>query len=123
MSSTAGALRLGPASGSADAVGQLRAALSFVLLALIVGLALVLLVRRLSGAFHEPLTPTTLVAMAIVVAFIVTLVRQSALRTHYSLLSSEYEISLPRTIQFTTPPLGWIVSGLAGVTIFASLAI
>jgi hypothetical protein len=111
MSSTAGAVERALAAVDSMTVRrQLIATNAWALLVLMPVLALVLLVRRLSGAFDQPLGGLAIVVAALVLETAAWLIRRLARSTQYSVLS-------------TTSPIGFGVVSAITVLILASLTL
>jgi hypothetical protein len=95
MVSTAGAIARRPAKALAPGADQLRAVVGFAALGLLVFLAVVFAARRLAGGFQQPLGGVELVAVAAllggaVIGVAVAAGKRLALRTEYSVLSTQY---------------------------------
>src|SRR5262245_39265366 len=98
MSSRAGALRLARVSEGHTASGrQLLAATGVTLLVLFAALALWLIVRRLGGAFTQPLSGPGIVAAAVAIAVTTHFVNWILTSTRYSVLSTRYQSYLSPT--------------------------
>src|SRR5438270_8545314 len=93
MSSMVGAIEHFSATATRDIVArQLRFAIWLACLALLVGLALVLLARRLSGALVQPLGGWSLTGIAGCLAGIALAVRALTIGVGRGLQSAEYSV-------------------------------
>jgi hypothetical protein len=109
MSSPAGAIDLvRPRNCEPDVYRHLLATISFTLLLLFVVSAFWLTVRRLSGAFSQPLSGGGIVAVAVVIELAAQSVRRILTRTGYPLVGTQY---LP------------LIGALGGVLALASLSL
>ena len=116
MSSTAGAVDRAPATGDIPAVERrLVAATLLTLLVLITGLALLLLVRRLSGAFLQPLSGLAVVGAATVLVVATAGWRWFSLSTQYPVPSTQWHARL-------APAIFWIPKVVPGIASFVALA-
>lgn len=123
MSSTAGAIyRRTRAVPHDSAVRQLPAAISLSLWLLILGLAAVLVARRLSGALVSPLSGGAILMVALTLESTMLVYRYFASCTEYSILSTQYfgrwQHSLPPRAVFSL-----ITPEFAALAILASLTI
>jgi len=122
MSSTVGAIQsLQRTSPDEGAVRQLFAAISLALLGLLVGLATILVLRRLSGALVQPLGGGALLLAALAVESTIALYRSFVPSTKYLVRSTLYfprrPLLSPRVAFFLLLP------GVAAFSILASLSI
>jgi len=123
MSSTAGAIYCSHgASRDNGAVRQLPTAISLALLGLVLGLAAVLVIRRLSGALVSPLSGGAILLVALIVESTILLYRSFSSCAEYSVLSTQYfgrwQHSLPPRAVFSL-----ITPEVAALAILASLTI
>jgi hypothetical protein len=130
MSSTAGALPTPVLRNAAQVIGRS-------LLSLLVALSLVMLLRRASGAFVQPLGGVTLVVIASTLMLAVMAVRailmESVARTMYSVLSTQYLVhgDLPSILAgqpvantvVPAAPLVCALPGLAAAVLLAALTL
>jgi hypothetical protein len=124
MSSTAGAIDRALTTGDATTVERQAVTAVWVTgCVLFVGLALVMLVRRLSGAFIQPLSAWTFVGMAIVLEVGVVALRQKSLRTQDSVLRTQWQVWLGRPLGSAMSACPQIVPGVAALIGLASLTI
>ena len=123
MSSTAGAI-FRPARAARDdsAARQLSAVISLALLGLILGLAVVLVARRLSGSLVSPLSGGGLLLTAIAIESAIVFCRYLLSSTEYSALSSQH-LAHWRYLLSPYTILTLIIPGLAAFGILWSLAI
>jgi hypothetical protein len=123
MSSTAGALVTSRRTiGGVGIERQILAAVSLAALVLFVGLALILIGRRLTGAFLQPLGGAVIVLIAVAVELAVAAPRWSILSTKYSVLSTQYFSNLSRTSRWSSYLL-LIVPSFAVLALLASLSL
>src|SRR5262245_10622186 len=106
MSSTAGAIyRPHSASRADSAVRQLAAVISLAVLGLILGLAAVLVARRLSGALVSPLSGGAIILVVLALESAITTYRCFLSGTKYSVLNTQYfgrwQHSLPARADFS----------------------
>ena len=123
MSSTVGAIHpLQRTSRDEGAVRQLSASISLALLGLLVGLAIILVLRRLSGALVQPLGGGALLLAAVAVESAIALYRSFVPSTKYFVLSTPYFPSRPH---FLSPRMAFflLLPGVAAFSILASLSI
>lgn len=119
MSSTVGATARFQSTTGGAPVRRLFTALSLALLSLIIGLAAILLARRLSGVLNTPLSGGAVVLAALAVELTLLLYRCFAFCTEYSVLSTHRG-------QHTIPPraiFSLILPELAALAILTSLTI
>src|SRR5439155_17547410 len=91
MSSTVGAVyRSERAARRKGAVAPLRVAILLAFLGLVLAVAIVLVVRRLNGAFVQPLSGGAIVVAALAVESAIVLFRLVLSRTEYLVLSTQY---------------------------------
>ncbi len=123
MSSTVGAIDRRQRASQADRVlRQLSAAISLVVLGLILSLAFVLLLRRLGGALVNPLSGGGFLLMALAIESAIILYRCVDSGTEYSVRSTRYFSRWPRSV----PPhliFSLIAPGLAALATLGSLTI
>jgi hypothetical protein len=96
---------------------QFIAAIGWSLLVLTLVLALVLLVRRLVGAFDRPLGGWVIVAVALALEVVALLIRRSVLSTKYSVLSTQYAVLR------TESPYGFGIVSSFVIVVLASLTL
>jgi hypothetical protein len=110
MRSTAGAIdHKHPAGGTLAIQRQLLVATLWLVLGLAISLAALLIVRRISGAFFQPLSGVTIVTIAALVELAVVSFRRLAIRAgfttaQYSVLSTQYSVAyvLPSVLALLT---------------------
>src|SRR5947208_945485 len=122
MSSTAGAIDRGHRAARDSSAVRLSAVISIALLGLLIGLAIVLVVRRLSGALVRPLSSGGLLLAAAAIESAVLVYRFSSPGTEYSIPSTQHLPRGPRSL----PPhavFSLIIPGLAAFILLASLTI
>jgi hypothetical protein len=123
MSSTAGAIDQRTCAVRDDsAVRQLPAAISLAILGLILGLAAVLVARRLVGALVSPLSGGAILLVALAVESVITSYRCVSSSTEFSVPSTQYSSrrqgSLPPRAVFSL-----IIPGIAAFAMLASLTL
>jgi hypothetical protein len=110
MRSTAGAIdHKHPAGGTLAIQRQLLVAALWLVLGLAIAFAALLIVRRISGAFFQPLSGVTIVTIAALVELAVVSFRRLAIRAgfttaQYSVLSTQYSVAyvLPSVLALLT---------------------
>jgi hypothetical protein len=118
MGSTAGAVAGARRTGGLTAAErQLLTAVVLSLLALFLGLSLLMLARRASGVFVQPLGGGGQLAAALAIGLTALALRVALSRTEYSALSTQYLVhSTRRVLLFAVP-------GLAAIMLLASITL